>query len=47
MTPERSAATFLLERFEKRPCDGKGVSDCERCSVVALARWTLAADERQ
>ena len=35
----RKTAAFVLERFEPRPCDCEAVSHCERCSVVALARW--------
>ena len=37
----RRTAEFVLERFEGRPCDCEAVSHCERCSVVALARWML------
>jgi len=37
----KRTAEFLLTRFEPRPCDCQAVSHCERCSVVALARWML------
>jgi hypothetical protein len=31
----------LLQRFEPRSCDCEAVSRCERCAVVATARWML------
>jgi hypothetical protein len=37
------SAKFLLEWFDRRPCDSSGVSCCIRCNVVALSRWTLEA----
>jgi len=37
----RKTAQFALERFEPRPCDCEAISHCERCAVVALARWML------
>lgn len=35
----RKTAAFVLERFGPRKCDCEAVSHCERCSVVALAKW--------
>jgi hypothetical protein len=39
----RSAAKFLLERFENARCDSDGVSCCIRCSAVAMSRWAIDA----
>ena len=39
----RSAATFLLGKFEHAPCDSSGVSCCIRCSAVAISRWAVEA----
>lgn len=32
------AATLLLEKYEDKPCDCEAVSDCVRCSIVAVAK---------
>ena len=39
----RSAAAFLLAKFEHAPCDSSGVSCCVRCSAVAMSRWAIEA----
>lgn len=39
----KSAAKFLLEWFDQRPCDNSGVSCCIRCNAVSLSRFVLAS----
>jgi hypothetical protein len=39
----RSAAAFLLAKFEHASCDSSGVSCCIRCSAVAMSRWAIEA----
>lgn len=37
----RNNAIFLLDMFEKAPCDCEAVSHCIRCKVVAQSKWML------
>jgi hypothetical protein len=39
----RSAAAFLLAKFDHAPCDNSGFSCCIRCRAVAMSRWAIEA----